>query len=289
MIEWSQLSQVELQRHHLEGYAYSKSKQDGFRDCWKKQVTKNQLVATELKRLGESFSKVDLKVTLLKGFALLGDVHKDWGARFASDVDVLVHPKYMQRVCNTLQFEGYREVEDEKWMANSFKKVFLKKTTTFEVVIEVHSKLFWNTSGFDYCLRPFQPIPGFYQLSHEVQLLHLCGHLAFQHNFLKLFWLFDIKEYVESKKDQIDWPIFWRLSEEHSLMYSSAMCLHLVGEEVPLKSFRFRLLKTLVNNRFLTNPRKHFIRYFLTKILIKDQLKEGVQYVWGWFRKKKKS
>lgn len=235
----------------------------------------------------------------MKGFALLGDIYEDWGARFASDVDFLVSTNELGCLHDILLSQGFELAKEKKWIANNFKYTFQKKTEILELTFEVHTKLFWHVEDRKRKTVESPWVPGFSVLQREEQLLHLCGHLGFQHTFLKLFWLIDVDRFVSKYKEQINWDYFWQLAREDKLLMSSFMCLYLVLPEEKLWSssrlfesktfilqFKIFLLKKIISPRFLMDPHKKKIRYLLVKNLIKDNFRENILYWFYWLKSK---
>ena len=187
-----------LTRHHLHGFAYNKTQDKTFYPEWKKQLTRNLIVKSELEKIGKDVKAEVLDVCVLKGYSLMGDIYEDWGIRFASDVDLLVSLPNLWRLSDILNLNGFRKLNQPKWLGNRFKFMFTKTVNDIELNIEVHTQLFWHTRlDWRSDCEPAQ-IDGFKKLGAEKQLLHLCGHLGFQHNYLKLFWPVDVFYFLRS-------------------------------------------------------------------------------------------
>ena len=289
-------SQEFMERHHLHGLRYSLFKKEKDRSEWRKQWIKNKLVKKELDIIGSKIQVLKIDGILLKGFALLGDVYRDWGARFASDVDILINKKDFSQMQQILRSQGFVERDEEYWLGNDFKRVFTKNSELFEIVIELHFDLFWHQPLAKRFYRPSSQVEGFQLLSLEAQLLHLCGHFAFQHNFLKLFWLFDIQAFVEKYQHRLDWSYLWHLAKENHLKLSVLCCLKLIDEgeewyskmskDLTLKeSIQLKALFLVLGDKFLISPRSKPIHYFICKMLIKDQIRYNYQYIRAWIKK----
>ena len=290
-------SQEFLDRHHLHGFAYHQSKDQMFFLEWKQQLVRNFIVKSELEAIGRDLQQECLDVCLLKGFSLMGDIYQDWGIRFASDVDLLINLSNLWRLSDILSLHGYRKLTEPKWLGNRFKFMFRKNVKGMEINIEVHSQLFWHRPiDWRDDARPAR-IEGFKLLGLEKQLVHLCGHLGFQHTFLKLFWLMDIFRFVNQYKSEIHWQRFWNLSQRYAVFKSSYLSLHLcqtLGAEVGTqlaqapKKYEFSLwiLKKIVDFKFLHNPRKTFVRYIVVKNLIKDSFFQNIVYWFYWLKEK---
>ncbi|MCJ8277404.1 MAG: nucleotidyltransferase family protein [Bdellovibrionales bacterium] len=287
-----------LERHHLLGHVYRRTQEKDYYPYWKSQLTRNFVVKSELEKIGEDMANEGVTVCLLKGYSLMGDVYEDWGERFASDVDLLVSINNLSKLSDTLKMYGYERRTEKKWLGNRHKYVFEKKVGDSSIVVEVHTQLFWHKALESEVDLKESQVKGFKLLSPENQLIHLCGHLAFQHTYLKLFWLMDIFKFVEQSKDKIDWKLFWQQAQASRLYKSCYFTLFLcqkLGLNIqpivymaPKKSrISMFVLKKLVDFQFLYDPRRYPVRFVLVKNLIKDSFFDNIRYWYAWMRKPK--
>lgn len=283
----SQWNPDQIAAHHLKGLAFAELKRSEFKEDWQVTSFRNHHMKKELEALGPQFSQKNLQVVLLKGFALLGDIYPDWGSRFTSDVDILVDSFQLKEVTKILARNGFNKQEEKTWMGNQFKSLFIKKTEQWEISIEVHSRLFWHRQKLGHQLKPSTQISNYYILSDEDMLLHLAGHYAFQHNFLKLFWLVDIQRFLERRSNTLNWSIFWKKAQFFHLQESCKIVLFLCGEQggkcAPGLSWRQKMLRRLVTQSFLMAPRSQPWRYHLIKVLVKDSIFDSLRYTLLWF------
>jgi hypothetical protein len=291
------LNDDQLMNHKLEAHCYLNRKNKKYKENWHEQFNRNHCVINELKDLGAKIKKLNLDICLLKGYSLIGDIYEDVGERFASDVDWLIEQKDLVQIKGLLLDSGYEEKLEKKWKANNYKYLFYKKIKNIEIVIEVQTHLFWHIENRSRHFKKEVQF-GFYKiLSSEEQLLHLCGHLAFQHNFLKLFWLLDIQLFLNKYASNLNWDLFWRLAKKDRLKLSSFCCLICVEPQLKIwqahqvlndglsTRLRLRSLKLLINRAYLINPKGHFLRYILIKILIKDKGRDSISYCYHWIIK----
>jgi len=288
-----------LNRHGLRGQYYALAKEG--KEHWKRQLTQNLVVRKELEILGQDLEANHLQVCLLKGFALMGDVYEDWGERFASDVDVLISIQSLWRLRELLQLHGFTEVSEKKWRGNQFKFLFKKNLHGVPVTVEVHTQLFWHSQlNWQSHLIPAQ-VKGFSRLSNEAQLLHLCGHYGFQHTFIKLFWLVDIFRFLQKYESKIHWPLFWNLALSQRLYRSSYGIFSIIDElsqsdnqegtgysdSAPAAFLWSRQwVNRLATPKFLSNPRRYLVRYFLLKTILKDSIVLNGVYWRDWIHHK---
>ena len=284
-----------LERHNLLGHVYLRTQDKIYYPYWKSQLNRNSIAKQELERIGQDLQKDNIKVFLLKGFSLMGEIYKDWGERFVSDIDLLISYQELWKLTDILKMYGYQKRKEAKWLENRHKHIFVKKTDDIQISIEIHTQLFWHASLNISDKPEIANVKGFYQLSRENQLIHLCGHLAFQHSFSKLFWLMDIFKYVDRYKDKIDWNVFWEQAEKAGLYKSCFFTLFLcqkLGLNIQTIVYRAKkkkkisvfLLKKLVDYSYLYNPEKHPVRRLATKFLIKDSILDNIRYAYAWLR-----
>lgn len=284
-----------LERHHLAGHIYSRTQNKTFYPYWKSQLTRNTFSKTELEKIGQDLKRENVKVYLLKGYSLMGEIYKDWGERYVSDIDLLVSYDELWKLTDVLKMYGYEKKKVARWLGNRHKHVFYKKAEDLTLSIEIHTQLFWHTSLQSAENSDTSQVVGFRQLSKENQLIHLCGHIAFQHSYSKLFWLMDIFKYVERYKDKMNWQEFWANAEKAGLYKSCFFTLFLcqkLGLNIQTVLYKAKkkkrlsiyLLKQLVDFSYLYNPQKFIIRSLLIKTLIKDSLLDNARYAYAWLK-----
>ncbi len=284
-----------LERHNLLGHIYLRTQDKIYYPYWKSQLNRNSVAKEELQRIGRDLQKENVKVFLLKGFSLMGEIYKDWGERFVSDIDLLVSHEELWKLTDILRMYGYQKRKQAKWLGNRHKHLFVKMTEDIQVTIEIHTQLFWHTSlAIQNEIEP-AAVEGFFQLSKENQLIHLCGHLAFQHSYSKLFWLMDIFKYVDRFREKIDWNLFWEQAEKANLYKSCYFTLFLcqkLGLNIQTILYRAKkkkrvtiyFLKKLVDYSYLYNPQKHPVRSQFVKFLIKDSILDNFRYAYAWLK-----
>lgn len=284
-----------LERHHLLGHVYLRTQDKIYYPYWKSQLNRNSLAKEELKQIGQDLAAENIKVYLLKGFSLMGEIYKDWGERFVSDIDLLISHDELWKLTDILKMYGYHKKKETKWLANRYKHVFIKKTEDISLSIEIHTQLFWHSSLNIKDKAQTASVHGFYQLSRENQLIHLCGHLAFQHHYSKLFWLMDIFKYVDRFREKIDWSLFWQQAQKANLYKSCYFTLFLcqkMGLNIQTilyrapkkKKLSIALLKKLVDFSYLYNPQKHFLKVGIIKLVIKDSIFDNLRYAYAWIK-----
>lgn len=290
-----------LERHNLMGHVYLRTQNKVYYPYWKSQLNRNSVAKQELERIGQDLEKDNIKVFLLKGFSLMGEIYKDWGERFVSDIDLLISHDELWKLTDILRMYGYMKKKEAKWLGNRHKHVFVKKTEDIQISIEIHTQLFWHAS-LNLKEDPKEAsVKGFYQLSPENQLIHLCGHLAFQHSYSKLFWLMDIFKFVDRYKTKLNWDLIWEQAAKANLYKSCFFTLFLcqklglniqtiVYKAAKKKKMSIFLLKKIVDFSYLYDPQKFYMRSFAVKVLIKDSIFDNIRYAWAWlktFRKRR--
>ncbi len=288
-----------LERHHLLGHIYRRTQDKIYYPYWKSQLNRNSVAKEELETIGRDLQKDQIEVFLLKGFSLMGEIYKDWGERFVSDIDLLVSHDELWKLTDILRMYGYQKRKQAKWLGNRYKHLYVKMSDDIQITIEVHTQLFWHSSMNIKANPQEASVAGFFQMSRENQLVHLCGHLAFQHSYSKLFWLMDIFKYVDRFREKIDWNLFWDQAEKSNLYKSCYFTLFLcqkLGLNIQTILYRARkkkkltifFLRKIVDYSYLYNPEKHRLRGLAIKFLIKDSIFDNFRYAYAWLKTFKK-
>lgn len=160
-----------------------------------------------------------------------------------------------------------------------------------EINIELHTKLFANEKNFIWDYEKSKHF-NFYKLNIEHNFIHLAGHLAFQHTFLKLYWLFDIYFYLKKYQNAMNWKKVHTESIRLNLNQSVTMCLWAIykyfnlefnNEAMSLFQIKkFKLWKKILTLNFLIRPQANLFQYILIKHLTKDHLIRGFLYDLRW-------
>ncbi len=275
-----------LQSHHLEGLAHQTHIMADNQE-WKKQWIHNEIKISELKRLSPKLKQRKISPVLLKGMDLLNRIYTDYGSRFLSDIDLLLTVEELTQLTEILLSDGYEVLQEKKWFGNLNKKTFGKSTCHTQIVIECHTHLFYHLQD-DY--RQIEPsyIDGYLQLSLNYLFVHLCGHLAFQHNFLKAYWLLDLYYIMEKYHDQLDWQQISDLSKVLKLKQSVLQVLWIMKKYFNYSlttemqsTFNLRkkhLWKLIINRELLLSGKQGGWRYFILKHLTKDSIVASLKY-----------
>lgn len=282
-----------LNSHHLSGFFYSKMTQDKLlKKDYLRNIHRNSLYLEECEKIVKIINN-RFKIILLKGLSFIGNIYQDMGERFMSDVDILVDKSNLPSLVEILKTNGYEELDSKKWFANDFKKVLSKKVEGLELVIELHTRLFYHS---DIKLEVERMENGFFTLSKELQMVHLSGHLGFQHNFQKLYWLVDIFLFIEMNKETINWTKVYDLSKDLKVFKSVSICLWLVKTyfnvsllektEELFEINKNSLWKKYLTYDFLISPFEISRNYLIMKHLNKDSFLENIKYNLGWIKKK---
>ena len=284
-----------LERHNLYGHVYLRTQDKIYYPYWKSQLNRNSIAKQELEKIGQDLKKDNIKVYLLKGFSLMGEIYKDWGERFVSDIDLLISYDELWKLTDILKMYGYQKKKEKKWLGNRHKHIFVKRLEDIQISIEVNTQLFWHTSLESSNESVPSQIEGFTQLSRENQLIHLCGHLAFQNSYSKLFWLMDIFKYVDRYREKINWELFWQNASQANLYKSCFFTLFLcqkLGLNIQTIIYRAQkkkkvsiyFLKKIVSYSFMYEPSKFPLRTLAIKFLIKDSIVDNVRYAYAWLK-----
>ena len=257
----------------------------------KRQWHLNYTYQSLLEELAPQFKKIHVSPIILKGLSLLEDYYSDIGSRSMSDIDLLINPRDLSRTIDILTKNGFKVISEQKWKANNHKVELNKISNGIELVIELHTCLFYHCEDPVWETSPFSTFP-FLKLAPDHNLLYLCTHLGFQHSFLKLFWFLDIHLLISSC-DNIDEEKIIEMAKKHQVYNSLLFSLSALksefktplGETFLKEMERFSSFKkSLLNRKFIIDPKKNYLKYLSIKHLCKDSLKESLSYDLGWFK-----
>lgn len=275
-----------IYEHGMEGFFRS-----DYESQWQKQFFINASYLRLYHDLKEKARNAGVtRVVALKGTALLGDTYPDIGVRNMADLDILVLPNERTVFEKLLIDQGFSQVLESTWEANAFKSCFFRIDHGLEMVVEVHEDLFVFRShrGWSIIEQNDKDI-----LVPADQFVHLMGHLAHQHTFLKLSWLFDCALFLQRYHDSIDWQRVTELVQKLNLCSAFSATMLLLKREfklespVPLaKKKRTFLFNLLLSQDFLLYPKdkRNLWRYYLLKHLVKDKITESITYDVLWFK-----
>jgi len=255
--------------------------------AWKQQWFHNTVLQDTLTELALDLGE---DVIVLKGMALLDSIYEDTGKRFMSDIDLLIPERDLERISRLFKDRGFSPITEAQWYGNDFKTEWTKTVNGIEVNIELHTRLFFHTEDIEWSTKEYSISP-LRCLRNEEMVLHLIGHCAFQHNFLKLYWLIDV--YLFQREKNIDWARIQVLASEMKLTKSVESTVYVLNkffdckiEGVPIPNIK---LVNLLNEELLINPNQIGKSYFKLKHLLKDSVLVSFQYDLLWILMKVKN
>jgi len=265
-------------------------KKKHYHTLWLSRWHKIKAFENELLNLQDEIKAKNINIVLLKGMSFVHSLYPDLGSRYMSDIDLLIDEKSLNDLEIILINHGYHIVTDSKWKANNFKKTFEKPHLETSLVIEAHTRLFFHISLPLGDFSPWMHAP-YKILNPELNLVHLVGHLAFSHTFIKFFWMIDIFKFISLNEKVIKWDYFFELIRKYRLQnscdivffilnryfdYNNAACIR------PLTFLKKIIYKRLITFSFLMENQNLKIRYFLIKHMTKDSYTECIKYDFYW-------
>ncbi|MBU1706188.1 nucleotidyltransferase family protein, partial [Patescibacteria group bacterium] len=178
-------------------------------------------LSQELVLLTKIFQQKEIDIISVKGPLLSKRIFGDMCMRPSRDLDLLIPPDEIETAGKILESAGYRMINPKHKPSGRFMDYFVKHYSDFEylhpehnIIVELHWKLFNNSylypSGFsDLSGRAITDRFGGTEikvLSDEDALLHLFLHGTW-HNWMRLFWLYDIVGIVSGGLP-VDWDGF---------------------------------------------------------------------------------
>lgn len=286
--------------HKLLGLLCSENQEfhwpESVRTEWKSQWLRNQMFKQEALKIDGWFAREELSGCLLKGMAMLDGLYTDFGARFMCDIDLLVPSSLLDRVVELFNANDYTLVEEKKWQANHF-KVLLQKPDEIPVTVELHTRLFFqHDDGKGWQTEAKEGYQKLHQLQREDHLLHLLGHLGYQHSILMLHWLVDIDRYLRKHSGAMDWARVKRRLEQLKQKRSAEIIFWILNNYLktpipksifPIEKRQSKFYHWLLTSDYLWQSGKS-LRYYLVKHLCKDSLLDSLEYNWQWLLSRKK-
>ena len=276
----SSLTIEEWARHRLLGFAYSRGYPAALesrraRDQYLLNLKREAYLQGLLREIGDHPLAAGLSIGLLKGPALWGDLYRP-GERESADLDLYIEPIQLPALLLVLYSIGFDQV-----IPQGVKTLCLNPQSN-DVSIEIHTQL-WRHEPADFRWRwqaarqsPFR------RLAPEDQLIHLCGHLIAQHTLISLHWLIDIILFIKQSETPWDFPEIRSRAVKLRLARSWQLASQLTDAFCSIRG-RDGIAFGLVNFRFLIDPRRENMRYFLIKHLVQDRVLDALAYDLKWF------
>ena len=258
-IDWDYL--LELAFHHgmlpILHLGLNKSKEykipakvtDHLKNFYFENTQSNILLLGNLVKLLQLLDEAKIEVVPFKGILLSKDLYQGYTIRQAGDIDILVKPKDVPKVIEILETQGYEK--EHPFSKNqqialakiSREKHFRMNYSKKSLVIEIHWRVytqesigepeldfFWdnlkNTTLQNVESKTFRP---------EVMLMYLCFH-AYRHLWRRLFWLWEIDQFIKNKQN-LNWN--WILENSRkfgseNVIFLSLLVVHdAFGTEIP--------------------------------------------------------
>ena len=286
-----------LEEHCLEGLLFKyfpelipPEKRNPYYLKWVSRWNKVRLLENELLSWQDEIIQNGIQIVLLKGISLVHSLYPDFGSRYMSDMDVLIEKKSLTALERILTNHGYQPVKESKWEANDHKITYEKTSSDANLIIEVHFQLFYHV---DHPVSDFLPWihPPYKILNSEMNLLHLIGHIAFSHTFIKFLWMIDIYRFISLNEKIINWNYFFELVNKHQLKNSCDMVFFILDNFFKyqvldganaLSRFKKTIYRQLITFPFLMANQNFKIQYLLVKHLTKDHPWTAIKYDVCW-------
>ncbi|MCR9204187.1 MAG: nucleotidyltransferase family protein [Halobacteriovoraceae bacterium] len=270
-----------LERHKLGG-VFKNEYPEAYKKYW-------VINTNHLRFLDEECSSISLKGCLLKGCHLVKDYYDDIGMRFMGDIDLLVNPNEFDLWTKNLESLGFEVEEESRWEANNFKKLLSREKGGMELVVELHSRLFYQEEeGLIWETSPLYS-ENLHGLKKEDLFVHLCGHLGYQHTFHSLNWLYDIALLIQ--KEDLDFDLIFKKAQKAKVLKACRITLTILSFHFGISGLKGTLwerflAKSLLTPKFLKDPYYSKFRFLLVKTIVKDSMGDAFSYYRGWLKNK---
>jgi hypothetical protein len=278
--------------HMLEGFFFSRYSEHldpkvikKYRSKYSAQYLRNETILNLSNNLLD-----DYPLSFIKGSALLKDIYQDIGERFLSDIDIILAKEHWPKLMSKIKNLDGELLSDSKWWGNAHKQEWQVESDGQEITIEVHSQLFYHRQiPWEKSLNLKLP-----SLSIEWHFVYLIGHYAFQHNFQKLYWLFDIYFYYLKYQNEFNWKKIKMISNQLELNKVMGMMGHVLtiffNIEEALEKMSFSPISQSVYDfidlEFLIEDRQWGWKYWWFKHETKDNWLKAFRYdfQWAWHK-----
>lgn len=249
------------------------------------RLLQNVLFLNELHQIDNHCQEQGLpRPVALKGISFLNRIYKV-DERAMTDIDLLIEKKDLAIFRLVLQQHGYIERMDAKWRADNYKYIFCKNVGSLQVTMELHTQLY-PLSLPQYRWTTHDSSHGVQTLTLIEEILYLSYHYAYQHTFLKKFWLEDI--YRLSNNQKIWTTDLWQRAKDMGLLHALSFtahalnCSYAMNIEIPQSNRKF-FIRYLLNQDFIDEASKYRLRYYIIKHLTKKTLADAFIYDIYWF------
>lgn len=275
-------------KHFLESYFASKinstasSIPHSWRQKRKLEALRNRMTLMELESWRQDFPE-GINPCLIKGASLIGRVYTDISARCMSDVDILVNSEEKIVLEDILISRGYLPVIEDHGKANRCKSMWTKAQLDSEFVVELHDKLYWYQNKNTEWKLEASHIDGYQKLCEIDEIIYLCIHLAYNHNFQRLFWLVDLLEIFKASQN-LNWDQLNVRAKQLKAEKAIAAVLYALEKLFAFKfqtwplSKNYPLIKQILSTDFLLDPYSSFLRYAFIKHILQDSIWNSLKY-----------
>jgi hypothetical protein len=186
-------------------------------------TARNMLAGGQIKGVCDALRTAGIPALIIKGPALAHSVYPDPSIRQSADIDLLVQPQHMPATEEVLEKLGYtcplkyfHNSPDKNYEENFYPR---NKGLTIELhwAADYGFNIFppgWLDEAFDRRIPVRSGDLSFETLSYTDHLLYLAFHNVFQHQSVRLDWVYDISLILGKFRTQEEWEELGRRSAE---------------------------------------------------------------------------
>ncbi|MFZ5799890.1 MAG: nucleotidyltransferase domain-containing protein, partial [Candidatus Omnitrophota bacterium] len=213
-------------------------------------LQRNILAAEQIKEIQKNLDRGGVEFILLKGLALAVGLYNDLAARYSMDIDLLVRKTDLPKLKERLENLGYQLTSPQRAkLLEDFgcgEWVFIREGF---LPLDIH----WQLCQYE----RFKGIIRFDEeeifrraadinlegvrvktLSDEDLFLYLAMHFGLVHNFSGPNWLYDLKLFLDKRKDNLDWELLDRKAGQANLRKVLQRVLVLARQAEPLADLK---------------------------------------------------
>ena len=271
-------------------------------EIFRLNTNRNAQIVEQLKEIVSILSSANIEPLLLKGSAsLVEDDYAHIGIRFLSDIDFMVHPEQIKEAYTLLINSGYKKVDADFTVHDSYHHLWPIEKEGFPVMVELHRRVMGGNSGIEYI--PFSAKTSYksnnpdflnaWVFNPTYKLYHAFLHTELDDNnynlkHLDLRHLYDFTVLTKKYYDQIDWDELSQLVKSLGLVNNFQAYLYMAKElfglitplTVENKKVRSDYRKVLKSFELRGTVRGDFYPLFpkLQRLYSKQRLKDIYHY-----------
>lgn len=212
--------------------------QEAMKNNYEQIFFQNFFIKNEMERIWAYFEKLEIETIPLKGTYFAEKFYGDLGARPTTDIDLLVHPKDVDKAVLAIGELGF--VTEGERIPGHFHRSYCKELpgSPISLTVELHWDIliertasfsimeFWNEA------MPLEDFQSIKQLSDYHTFYLICLH-GWRHNLDSLKYFIDMIELIHRHRNDLDYGRLLRDAARHGTRKRIIRTLSIVYQQFP--------------------------------------------------------